>query len=86
MALISPDKDKCVQCRACSDICPMEVIFIDEQGYPSPKANAFKLCINCGYCVDVCAFDALTHAVRKRNSTAAAALKRLKRKKALQKK
>ncbi|MFR3787651.1 4Fe-4S binding protein [Agathobaculum desmolans] len=80
--LISPDKEKCVRCDACVDICPMHVIHVDEDGYPQAVGKAFLTCINCGYCVDVCAPGALRHRVRKRsvNPTAAlhAALKRLR--------
>lgn len=73
--LISPDKEKCVKCNACVDICPMRVIEVDEEGYPRGITTAFLTCINCGYCVDVCAFGALRHKVRKRSANAAAALR-----------
>ena len=52
MELISPNKETCVKCRACMEICPMRVIEQDEEGYPKPIHDAFKICINCGYCVD----------------------------------
>ncbi|MEE0691718.1 MAG: 4Fe-4S binding protein [Lachnospiraceae bacterium] len=83
--LIDPDKSKCVKCRACAEICPMGVIDLSEEGYPVPIEDAFKLCINCGYCVDICDFAALNHAVRKRNTTTAAAKKRLQRKREINK-
>ena len=73
--LISPDKEKCVKCYACVDICPMRVISIDEEGYPQAVGKAFLTCLNCGYCVDVCAPGALRHKVRKRSVNAAAALR-----------
>ena len=73
--LISPDKEKCVKCNACVDICPMRVIGVDEEGYPHAVGKAFLTCINCGYCVDVCAPGALTHKVRKRSANSAAALR-----------
>ena len=71
--LISPDKQQCVKCSACIDICPMRVIELDEEGYPRAVGKAFLTCINCGYCVDVCAPGALLHRVRKRSINAAAA-------------
>lgn len=77
--LISPDKEKCIKCKACVEICPMRVIIIGGDGYPHAVENAFKTCINCGYCVDVCAFGALTHRVRRRSQNSDAALRRLKR-------
>lgn len=73
--LISPDKQRCVKCDACIDICPMRVIERDEEGYPHAVGKAFLTCINCGYCVDVCAPGALHHRVRKRSINAAAALR-----------
>ena len=63
----------------------MGVIDLSEEGYPVPIEDAFKLCINCGYCVDICDFAALNHAVRKRNTTTAAAKKRLQRKREINK-
>ena len=57
----------------------MRVIQKDEDGYPRPIHDAFKLCINCGYCVDVCVFGALHHRVRKSSASHSAALRRLKR-------
>ncbi len=77
--LVSPDKETCVKCKACAEICPMRVILIGEDGYPRAISNAFKTCINCGYCVDVCTVGALHHRVRKRSMNSDAALKRLKR-------
>lgn len=77
MELISPDKEICVKCNACVDICPMRVIVIGEDGYPRAVSNAFKTCINCGYCVDVCSLGALSHRVRRRSMNSDAALRRL---------
>ena len=77
--LIWPDQDACKKCEACEEICPMRVIQMDEEGYPRPIHDAFKLCINCGYCVDVCVFGALHHRVRKSAASHSAALRRLKR-------
>lgn len=65
--LIFADIEKCVKCNNCSEICPMRVIGIGEDGYPMAMRDAYKICINCGYCVDVCAVGALKHRVRKRS-------------------
>lgn len=73
--LISPDKETCVKCNDCVDICPMCVIEVDAEGYPKAVGTAFLTCINCGYCVDICAVGALRHKVRKRSINAAAALR-----------
>lgn len=79
------DKDSCIKCRWCAEICPMGVIDLSAEGYPVPVYNAYNLCINCGYCVDVCDFAAFKHVVRKRNTTTAAAKKRLQKKKEINK-
>lgn len=76
MKLISIDTMKCTRCKACTEVCPMGVIGMDDNGFPEPKAYAYRLCINCGYCVDVCAFSALNHRVRKRTTDSNAARKR----------
>ena len=79
MDLLSPNRETCVKCRNCIEICPMHVIAQDEEGYPAPSPDAFKICINCGYCVDVCVPGALSHRVRRRSNNPDAALRRLKR-------
>lgn len=79
MKLLSPNRETCVKCGACVEICPMRVIERDGEGYPRPIHDAFKICINCGYCVDVCVPGALSHRVRKRSANPDAALRRLKR-------
>ncbi len=83
--LFYPDKEKCIRCRWCAEICPMGVIDLTKDGYPIPVEEAFNLCINCGYCVDVCESAAFYHAVRKRNTTSKAAKKRLQRKREVNK-
>ncbi len=76
MKLITADREKCARCGACAEVCPMGVIQIDEEGFPEPGGNAYRLCINCGYCVDVCRHGALRHRVRKSSGDFAAAQKR----------
>lgn len=71
--LVVADKQNCVKCSECIEICPMKVIESDEEGYPIAVGKAFLTCINCGYCVDICPFGALIHKVRKRSINAAAA-------------
>lgn len=77
--LITVEADKCTRCGACSEICPMRVIGLDSSGLPAARQTAYKLCINCGYCVDVCAWGALKHRVRRRSSSSAPALRRLRK-------
>lgn len=40
------DKEKCIHCNACSDICPM--------GIDVPEMNRDPECILCGKCIKVC--------------------------------
>ena len=69
MDLLSPNRETCVKCRNCIEICPMHVIAQDEEGYPAPIHD----------CVDVCVPGALSHRVRRRSNNPDAALRRLKR-------
>lgn len=79
MELVSSDKTKCIKCHACEDICPMQVIQPDIEGFPGSTRDTYKLCINCGFCVDVCVLGALHHGVRRPSGYHDPALKRLKR-------
>lgn len=51
---ISLDKEKCDQCGACVDRCPVFAISINDEGYPSTKAS----CVSCGQCGYACPQDA----------------------------
>ena len=44
------DKDKCIQCGACIERCPMEAITFGEDGYPQMGPE----CAVCGQCAYVC--------------------------------
>lgn len=76
MSLINTDKSKCVRCKRCVEVCPLEVLALDDEGFPISKSVAFQRCINCGYCVDICALHALNHKVRKSSHSSKAAMKR----------
>ncbi|MBR0171641.1 MAG: 4Fe-4S dicluster domain-containing protein [Lachnospiraceae bacterium] len=45
----------------CAEVCPVQVIDFDRDGFPEGGGYAYKLCINCGYCVNICPVDALKH-------------------------
>lgn len=49
------DKENCVGCNACVQICPKTCIsmHMDKQGFSYPKVDLSK-CINCGLCEKVC--------------------------------
>ena len=46
MIYVSVDKEKCIHCNACTEICPM--------GIDVPNMNRSPECILCGKCVEVC--------------------------------
>lgn len=50
------DQEKCVQCGACVDICPMEALTFGEDGLIQFEEQR---CIGCGLCVSVCPSDAM---------------------------
>ncbi len=55
------DKNKCVSCSLCANICPadaMKMVKIGEKKYPSINYNR---CIFCGFCVDICPTGALEY-------------------------
>jgi ferredoxin len=51
------DKEKCIGCQACLQVCPVEAISM-EQG----KAEIdMEKCIRCGKCHDACPHEAIRH-------------------------
>ncbi|MFH1154634.1 MAG: 4Fe-4S binding protein [Pseudomonadota bacterium] len=49
------DEDTCTACEACSDICPMDAITMDQTA-----RVALNRCIGCGLCVTACSFDSMS--------------------------
>ena len=53
--MISIDKEKCINCGACADVCPALVFEeVDGKAYPAHQNS----CIKCWHCVAVCPADA----------------------------
>lgn len=58
MVKITVDKDKCVGCGECVDVCPSEVFeLVDGKSEP---INADE-CVECCACVEACPEEAITH-------------------------
>ena len=61
MSFFTINQEKCKRDGICADICPIGLIERkDESSFPSPVADAEKLCIECGHCVAVCPHGALS--------------------------
>jgi|GEM_PF-1441236 len=53
MSVIRIDLDKCVGCRRCNEVCPMDVMYFDEAAHKSVIAYP-ENCQNCGQCYINC--------------------------------
>ena len=61
MSLFTINQEKCKRDGICANTCPMGLIERkDEASFPSPIADAEKLCVECGHCVAVCPHGALS--------------------------
>ena len=49
------DKDTCIACGACVDVCPVEAITLEEKAVIDAET-----CTECGACVDECPVDAIS--------------------------
>jgi ferredoxin-type protein NapH len=52
---VNIDKDKCIRCGKCFDICP--VLAIERQGHDEYRISSY--CNKCGKCIDVCPVKAI---------------------------
>ena len=58
MNLLNVNKEKCVGCGACAEVCPKNYIGMTAERTPM---DAGLTCISCGHCVAVCPQSALDH-------------------------
>lgn len=58
MEKVFSDASQCCGCAACADACPVEAVYIleDGLGFSYPQINS-EICIGCGRCQSVCAFQ-----------------------------
>ena len=55
--MIRVDKEKCIKCRKCINVCPFTVLG-EKEGYPAKRPE--KWCIECMHCAAACPEGALT--------------------------
>lgn len=53
------DEELCIQCRACSDDCPFQIIEMNSD-YPSLNPSRTDRCIACQHCLAICPTGALS--------------------------
>lgn len=58
MIKIEVNKEACIRCSKCVNICP-DTIFCNEEGEITTQNE--ESCIGCGHCVSVCPASAITH-------------------------
>ncbi|WP_456475194.1 4Fe-4S binding protein [Candidatus Pyrohabitans sp.] len=58
MAVIEVNKDTCVGCGECVDICPADVYELQD-GKSEPVR--MEDCVNCCSCVEVCPTNSINH-------------------------
>lgn len=58
MSVIRADLNKCIGCRNCAEICPMDVFYFDEAAHKSVIAYP-ENCQSCGQCYVNCKGRAL---------------------------
>lgn len=61
MNLIDINRQTCSRDGICAAVCPLKLIGLEENGYPTPIPEAEKLCIGCGHCVAACPTASLLH-------------------------
>ena len=59
MSRITADKNRCVKCGECIEVCPDKAIAFGQDGFPEDVPES--TCILCGHCEAVCASEALAH-------------------------
>ena len=53
------DHDKCNKCKLCIEVCPVNIIGIDKEGFVNFIPEREKICLECGQCMAICSTDAV---------------------------
>ncbi|MCF0114103.1 MAG: 4Fe-4S binding protein [Erysipelotrichaceae bacterium] len=53
---VTVDKDMCIGCGACTGVCPVEAITLEDDGKAGCNGD---VCIDCGACVGTCPISAI---------------------------
>ncbi len=61
MSIITINESICEQCGICIETCPLDVISMDKNGFPSTTDESESHCVQCGHCEAVCAPQALKY-------------------------
>ena len=51
------NEDACIGCGACTGVCPVEALSLDDEGKSQCDGD---LCISCGTCVGTCPVEAIS--------------------------
>ncbi len=61
MSIITINESICEQCGICIETCPLDVISMDKNGFPSTTDESESHCVQCGHCEAVCPPRALKY-------------------------
>lgn len=53
------NQEKCKKCKLCIDVCPVNMIGVDEDGLVNFIPERENICLECGQCMAVCSTDAV---------------------------
>jgi len=60
MSLISFNSEKCTACGICSIVCPINLIVLDKESFPSLPTEYEASCTRCGHCESICPTNSVT--------------------------